>query len=109
MDDADRADHRSHRAAVRAVPGDQQHHFLAAHGYWYAKWLCWADLAIFLGGIGYAFYVKSNDRAKYEIIGRLSTTGWIASIALLGRASRLRSRRPAVHLRYTTAAAASSA
>ena len=48
--------------------------FLGA-GYWYAKWLCWADLAIFLGGIGYALYVKSNDRAKYETIGRLINDG----------------------------------
>jgi amino acid transporter len=48
--------------------------FLGA-GYWYAKWLCWADLAIFLGGIGYALYVKSNDRAKYEVIGRLINDG----------------------------------
>jgi amino acid transporter len=48
--------------------------FLGA-GYWYAKWLCWADLAIFLGGIAYAFYIKSNDRAKYETIGRLVNEG----------------------------------
>ncbi len=48
--------------------------FLGA-GYWYAKWLCWADLAIFLIGIGYALYVKSNDRAKYEVIGRLINDG----------------------------------
>jgi amino acid transporter len=48
--------------------------FLGA-GYWYAKWLCWADLAIFLVGIGYAFYIKSNDRAKYETIGRMINEG----------------------------------
>jgi amino acid transporter len=48
--------------------------FLGA-GYWYAKWLCWADLAIFLAGIGYALYVKSNDRAKYETIGRMINEG----------------------------------
>jgi len=48
--------------------------FLGA-GYWYAKWLCWADLAIFLVGIGYALYVKSNNRAKYEVIGRLINDG----------------------------------
>src|SRR3954452_6245994 len=48
--------------------------FLGA-GYWYAKWLCWADLAIFIGGIAYALYVKSNDRAKYETIGRLVNEG----------------------------------
>jgi amino acid transporter len=48
--------------------------FLGA-GYWYAKWLCWADLAIFLVGIGYALYVKSSDRAKYEVIGRLINDG----------------------------------
>jgi amino acid transporter len=48
--------------------------FLGA-GYWYAKWLCWADLAVFIIGIGYALYVKSNDRAKYETIGRLINEG----------------------------------
>ena len=31
--------------------------------------------AVFIGGIGYAFYIKSNDRAKYEIIGRLINEG----------------------------------
>jgi hypothetical protein len=44
-------------------------------GYSYAKWLCWADLAIFLGGLGYAFYLKSNDRAKYETVGRMINQG----------------------------------
>jgi amino acid transporter len=44
-------------------------------GYSYAKWLCWGDLAIFLGGLGYAFYIKSNDRAKYETIGRMINQG----------------------------------
>ena len=44
-------------------------------GYGYAKWLCWGDLAIFLVGLGYAFYVKSNDRAKYETIGRMINQG----------------------------------
>jgi len=48
--------------------------FLGA-GYWYAKWLVWLDLAIFIGGIAYALYVKSNDRAKYETIGRLVNEG----------------------------------
>src|ERR1700744_4551041 len=40
-------------------------------GYGYAKWLCWADLVIFLGGLGYAYYLKSRHRAKYETIGRM--------------------------------------
>jgi amino acid transporter len=44
-------------------------------GYSYAKWLCWGDLAIFLAGLGYAFYLKSNDRAKYETIGRMINQG----------------------------------
>jgi amino acid transporter len=44
-------------------------------GYSYAKWLCWGDLLIFVGGLGYAFYVKSNDRAKYETIGRMINQG----------------------------------
>ena len=44
-------------------------------GYGYAKWLCWGDLAIFLGGLAYAFYLKSNNRAKYETIGRMINQG----------------------------------
>ncbi|MDQ6607265.1 MAG: APC family permease [Actinomycetota bacterium] len=44
-------------------------------GYSYAKWLCWADLAIFLAGLGYAFYLKSQKRAKYETIGRMINQG----------------------------------
>ena len=45
---------------VRAVPGDQATSTSSAPGYGYAKWLCWGDLAIFLVGLGYAFYVKSQ-------------------------------------------------
>jgi amino acid transporter len=44
-------------------------------GYSYAKWLCWGDLVIFLGGLGYAYYLKSSDRAKYETIGRMINQG----------------------------------
>jgi len=44
-------------------------------GYSYAKWLCWGDLAIFAIGLGYAFYLKSRDRAKYETIGRMINKG----------------------------------
>ena len=44
-------------------------------GYSYAKWLCWGDLAIFLGGLGYAYYLKRSDRAKYETIGRMINRG----------------------------------
>jgi amino acid transporter len=44
-------------------------------GYSYAKWLVWGDLAIFVGGLGYAFYLKRNDRAKYETIGRMINQG----------------------------------
>jgi amino acid transporter len=44
-------------------------------GYGYAKWLCWGDLVIFLVGLGYAFYLKSNNRAKYETIGRMINQG----------------------------------
>jgi amino acid transporter len=44
-------------------------------GYSYAKWLVWGDLAIFLGGLAYAFYLKSNNRAKYETIGRMINQG----------------------------------
>jgi amino acid transporter len=45
-------------------------------GYSYAKWLCWGDLAIFLGGLAYAFYLKSRQRAKYETIGRMINQGF---------------------------------
>ena len=34
-----------------------------------------APLAVFVGGIGYALYLKSNDRAKYETIGRMVHEG----------------------------------
>jgi amino acid transporter len=44
-------------------------------GYSYAKWLCWADLAIFVGGFAYALYLKRNDRAKYESVGRMINQG----------------------------------
>jgi hypothetical protein len=44
-------------------------------GYSYAKWLCWGDLAIGLVGLGYAFYLKSRDRAKYETVGRMINRG----------------------------------
>jgi amino acid transporter len=44
-------------------------------GYSYAKWLVWGDLAIFLAGLGYSFYLKSNDRAKYETVGRMINQG----------------------------------
>jgi amino acid transporter len=44
-------------------------------GYSYAKWLCWGDLAIFLAGLGYAFYLKRNNRAKYETVGRMINQG----------------------------------
>lgn len=44
-------------------------------GYSYAKWLVWGDLLIFLVGLGYAFWVKSHDRAKYETIGRMINQG----------------------------------
>jgi amino acid transporter len=44
-------------------------------GYSYAKWLCWGDLVIFLAGLGYAFYLKSQKRAKYETIGRMINQG----------------------------------
>jgi amino acid transporter len=44
-------------------------------GYSYAKWLVWGDLAIFLAGLGYAFYLKRNDRAKFETVGRMINQG----------------------------------
>jgi hypothetical protein len=44
-------------------------------GYGYAKWLVWGDLLIFLIGLGYAFYLKSKHRAKYETVGRMINQG----------------------------------
>ncbi|MFL5830512.1 MAG: APC family permease [Solirubrobacteraceae bacterium] len=44
-------------------------------GYSYAKWLCWGDLLIFLIGLGYAFYLKNKNRAKYETVGRMINQG----------------------------------
>jgi amino acid transporter len=48
--------------------------FLGA-GYGYAKWLVWGDLLIFVVGLGYAFWLKANRRAKYETIGRMINQG----------------------------------
>jgi amino acid transporter len=44
-------------------------------GYGYAKALGWIDLGVFLIGLGVAFYLKRNDRAKYDQIGRLVNEG----------------------------------
>ena len=44
-------------------------------GYGYANDLVWADLVIFIVGLGYAFYLKSSNRAKYETIGRMINQG----------------------------------
>ena len=48
--------------------------FLATGVSW-VNYLLYIDLAVFLIGVGYAFYVKANDRAKYETIGRLVNEG----------------------------------
>ena len=48
--------------------------FLGA-GYTYAWYLVGIDVLVFVGGIGYAMYLKSNDRAKYETIGRMVHEG----------------------------------
>jgi len=44
-------------------------------GYSYAKWLGPIDLVVVLAGIGFAFYLKNRDRAKYESAGRLINEG----------------------------------
>jgi amino acid transporter len=59
--------------AVLAVAIDKID-FLGA-GYSYAWWLVAIDVIVFVGGIGYAMYLKSNDRAKYETIGRMINEG----------------------------------
>jgi amino acid transporter len=48
--------------------------FLGA-GYTYAWYLVAIDVAVFVGGVLYAMYLKSNDRAKYETIGRMVNEG----------------------------------
>jgi amino acid transporter len=48
--------------------------FLGA-GYRYAWYLVAIDVAVFVGGILYAMYLKSADRAKYETIGRMVNEG----------------------------------
>ncbi|HEY0389586.1 MAG TPA: APC family permease [Gaiellales bacterium] len=59
--------------AVLAVAIDKID-FLGA-GYHYAWYLVIIDVLVFLGGVGYAFYLKSSDRAKYETIGRMINQG----------------------------------
>ncbi len=44
-------------------------------GYHYAWYLVIIDVLVFVGGIGYALYLKSSDRAKYETIGRMVHDG----------------------------------
>ncbi len=44
--------------------------FLATGVHW-IRYLLIIDLAVFLLGVGMAYYFKSNDRARYETIGRL--------------------------------------
>jgi amino acid transporter len=48
--------------------------FLGA-GYTYAWYMVVVDVLVFAGGYAYALYLKSNDRAKYETIGRLINEG----------------------------------
>jgi amino acid transporter len=48
--------------------------FLGA-GYTYAWYLVVVDVLVFVGVVGYALYLKSNDRAKYETIGRMVNEG----------------------------------
>ena len=49
--------------------------FLGAANYSYAYWLGPIDLAVVLGGIAFAFYLKRRDPARYERAGRLITDG----------------------------------
>lgn len=44
-------------------------------GYSYTTWLVIGDGLIFLCGLGYAFYVKHNDRAKFDMVGRMINKG----------------------------------
>jgi amino acid transporter len=49
--------------------------FLGAASYSYAYWLGPIDLAVVLGGIAFAFYLKRRDPSKYERAGRLINEG----------------------------------
>jgi amino acid transporter len=44
-------------------------------GYGYANYLVWIDLGIFLIGLAGAFYLKRNDRERYDAVGRLINEG----------------------------------
>jgi len=44
-------------------------------GYSLANWLGPIDLAVFLIGLGYAFYLKSRNPEKYATIGRMIHEG----------------------------------
>jgi amino acid transporter len=44
-------------------------------GYAYAKWLGPIDLAVFLVGLGVAFYLKNKDPEKYDKAGRMVYEG----------------------------------
>jgi len=44
-------------------------------GYHYANYLGWIDLGIFALGIAGAFYLKRNDRTRYDAVGRLINEG----------------------------------
>jgi amino acid transporter len=44
-------------------------------GYSYANWLGPIDAAVLVGGIGFAFWLKSHNREKYESAGRLINEG----------------------------------
>ncbi|HEX9624573.1 MAG TPA: APC family permease, partial [Streptosporangiaceae bacterium] len=44
-------------------------------GYSYANWLGPIDAAVVVGGIGFAFYLKSRNKEKYESAGRLINEG----------------------------------
>ena len=49
--------------------------FLGAANYSYAYWLGPIDLAVVLGGIAFALYLKRRDPARYERAGRLINEG----------------------------------
>jgi hypothetical protein len=44
-------------------------------GYSYANWLGPIDLLVIGAGVIYAFYLKNNNREKYESAGRLINEG----------------------------------
>ena len=74
MEDQARSGHLLHFQLVVVVVLFKNILFLGS-GYHYAVWLGPIDLLVVLVGVGFAFYLKSRNREKYESAGRLINEG----------------------------------